>query len=145
MGHFELRVGWTDTSYWDDGNRGTVTKLAFSTLDEVNAFIAKHLIEPYTFSGQEGPVSSIIEMDRLHLTEIQTIAHDVYGLPAARKEAETKYRKKLRDIAKWGGDLRETEQQVEKLLGWKRDVFLKEWHAAMLEIATSEEASHRID
>lgn len=132
---FKLRIGWTDTSYWDDGNRGTSVTLEFTSLEEVNNFVIKHLQQPYAFPGQEGKVERCLELDRLHLTEVTTQIHDIYSLPALKVHGIEKFREDLRSIAKWGGDLKALEKRSCEVIKWSRSDFLREWEAAVKEVA----------
>lgn len=129
MGKFTLRIGFVDSSYWDDGNRSTCTKKEFDSIEEVDKFLAAHLGKPYTFRGQEGDVVSSIDPERLQLTEVTTTQHDWRSLPCMKPLAEEKFREEMRNIVKWGGNLADVEKQVLKCIGWSRERFLAEWRA----------------
>ena len=131
---FKLRIGWIDTSYWDDGSRYTTTTKDFNDLEEVNTFVEKHLQEPYTFTGEMGLVTSTLDPESLQLIEVKTTQHDIYTLPALQEKGVAKYRAELRKIAKWGGDLKGVEERVRLSLGWERADFLREWEAALRDV-----------
>jgi len=133
---FKLRIGWIDTSYWDDGSRYTSTTKEFATLEEADNFVAKHLREPYPFQGQSGTVHHTIDPKNLYLTEVCTTEHDVFILPSLKESGIEKYRTELRNIAKWGGDLKAVETRARQSLGWERAEFLREWEAAIKETVT---------
>lgn len=129
MSKFTLRIGFVDSSYWDDGNRSTWTTKEFTSLAEVDKFLSDHLGKPYTFRGQEGDVVSSIDPESLQLTEVTTTQHDWRSLPCVKPLAEDKFREQMRNIVKWGGNLAELEEQVLKCVGWSRNRFLTEWRA----------------
>ena len=127
MGKFILRIGFVDSSYWDDGNRFTCNRREFDSIEEVDKFLAEHLGKPYTFQGQEGDVVSSIDPESLQLIEITTTQHDWRSLPCMKPRAEEKFREEMRNIVKWGGNLADVEKQVRKRVGWSRERFLTEW------------------
>jgi len=133
----EMKIGFTDTSYWDDGNRGTWTTKKFDSLEEANAFLAQHIGKTYVFQGQDGAVHSFIDHDRLHIEEVTRVIHDWRSLPCLQVKAEENIKDSLRKAIKWGGDLKQLETQAEKFLGWKRTRFLEEWHRLIVEEAAT--------
>jgi len=131
----EMRIGFTDTSYWDDGNRGTWTTKKFDSLEEANAFLSQHLGKTYIFKGQDGDVHSYIDPTQLYIEEVTRVVHDWRSLPCFQTQAEDNIKGALRTAIKWGGDLQTLEKQAEKFLGWSRTRFLEEWRALVIEEA----------
>lgn len=128
---YKLRIGFTDTSYWDDGNRSTAITKDFANFEEVEIFISKYIREPYIFKGQDGEVKAILELDRLKLTRVVSEDIDLKTLPSLRDWAEAEVIRELEIVAKMGGNAKEIEQKMAKLFGWPRFRFLQEWQAAM--------------
>jgi hypothetical protein len=137
-GMFELRIGFVDSSYWDDGNRSTFTTKKFETKEEVDKFLKEHAGKPYIFQGREGEVTKTLDPDCLQLTEKVTIQHDWRSLPSMKLFAEEKFLAEMRNIAQWGGNLENLEKQVLHCLGWNREKFLREWRAVVVDFAKTE-------
>ena len=134
---FELRIGFVDSSYWDDGNRSTWTTKKFESLEEVDKFLKDHAGKPYVFQGREGDVTKTLDPDGMQLIEKVTIEHDWRALPSMKTVAEDKFLAEMRTVAQWGGNLENIEKQVLKCLGWDRTRFLKEWRTIVAAPTTS--------
>jgi hypothetical protein len=132
---FELRIGFVDSSYWDDGNRSTWTIKKFDSLEEVDKFLKDHARKPYVFQGREGEVTKTLDPDSLQLTEKVTIQHDWRALPSMKLIAEEKFLAEMRTMVQWGGNLDNLEKQMLQCLGWDRAKFLGEWRAMIVKEA----------
>jgi hypothetical protein len=133
----EMKIGFIDDSYWDEGNRSTWTTKTFASLEIANDFLSQHLGKPYVFQGQEGDVHSSIDPERLQIQEVTKVTHDWRSLPCFRVQAEENIKGSLRSAIQWGGDLQTLEKQAEKFLSWSRTRFLEEWRGLVIEEAAT--------
>ncbi len=70
--HYEVTVGFVDTSYWDDGDRPTLKRIKFEKRNDAIAFILTTLEHGLTTDGRGGTLQIRPPLSDIRLFEIKT-------------------------------------------------------------------------
>ena len=87
---YEIQLSFTDTSYWDDGNRRTTRTLGAKKLREVKELIDMLLNFPFTYHGLGGQDQAIIRPENIQVSRVTTtnVSLEKLGLKGLRPPQE---------------------------------------------------------